>query len=340
MKKNVIWLVVILIVAAVLIGVLVNNGKDKQIGNEKITEKIVIKVGYDPNPGEPTDLSAKEWAKLVAERSDGKIELQLFPSSQLGSKKDLIEQATMGNNVITITDFSFLADYVPDFNVLAGPYMGNSFEDAFKITETEWFADLNKQLGEKGLHILNTNWAFGTRHMIVNKPVRKPADLKGLKIRVSNNKMFVETFKAMGATPVPMAWGEAYTAITQGVIDGCDNPLVNLWGAKIHEAAKYVILTGHMNMISQWVIGQKYWDSLPAQAKTILEETANEAGVYNNEIIANIDEEVLEKYKAAGIEIITPDREAFAKATEAVYTKFPEWTPGVYKNVMKMLKEN
>lgn len=338
-KRNT-WRTLLVIAVVAVLGIALIGG-DRQVlaSGDAIKEKIVIKVGFEPNPGEPTELSAKEWARLVKEKSDGKVELQIYPSSQLGSKKDLIEQATMGINVITITDFSFLAEYVPDFNVLAGPYMGDDFDDIFKLTETDWFKDLSKQLDDKGIHILSTNWAFGVRHMIAKKPVYKPADLNGQKIRVSNNKMFLESFKAMGATPIPMPWGEAYTAITQGVIDGCDNPLPFLYGAKIHEAAKYVILTGHMNMISQWVIGRNYWESLPDKVKTILVEAADEAGVYNNKIVAEADKAMLEKYRQEGITIIEPDREAFREATKGVYRSFPEWTPGLYDEVMSLLGE-
>ena len=325
----------------VMIGVLVGGGVAPAFaGEDEIKDKIVIKVGFEPNPGEPTELAAREWARLASEKSGGKIEMQIYPSSQLGTKKDLIEQATMGVNVITITDFSFLAEYVPDFNVLAGPYMGDDFDDIFKLTKTDWFQCLADELAAKGIYILSTDWAFGVRHMIAKKPVYKPEDLGGQKIRVSNNKMFIESFKAMGATPIPMPWGEAYTAITQGVIDGCDNPLPFLYGAKIHESAKYVILTGHMNMISQWVIGKTYWDSLPDTAKEILKESAREAGVYNDKIVAEADAEMLEKYKAEGVAIIEPDREAFRKATKGVYESFPEWTPGLYETVMSLLEKN
>ena len=170
-----------------------------------LAAKYAIKVAYENNPGEPFDLSVREWARLFKERTKGEGELRVFPSSQLGSKKDVMEQMQMGAAVITLADGAFLADFkIPDFAIMMGPYLGNDYRDIIKLSETEWFAGLSDQLEKQGLHILAANWLFGRRHMLTTKPVRTPADLKGLKIRVPNTRIQTAAFEAMGATPTPM----------------------------------------------------------------------------------------------------------------------------------------
>ena len=119
--------------------------------------KTVVKLAYEHNPGDPIDLVAHRWAELLEERSKGEVVLELYPSSQLGSKKDVLEMAQMGVNVVTITDAGFLADYVPDFGVLVGPYLAMNKDQIFKLLKTDWFKDLDKQLQAKGLHIVTPN---------------------------------------------------------------------------------------------------------------------------------------------------------------------------------------
>ena len=182
--------------------------------------KYSIKMAYENNPGEPFDLAVKEWAKIFSQKTNQMGEIKAYPSSQLGSKKDVIEQMQMGMGVATLADGAFFADYVPDFGIMMGPYLGKDYLDVIKLGQTPWFADLSSQLDKKGLHILATNWLYGTRHLMTKKPVHVPADLKGLKIRVPNARIQIEAFKQMGAAPTPMPLAEVYTSLSTGIIDG------------------------------------------------------------------------------------------------------------------------
>lgn len=301
-------------------------------------EKITIKISYENNPGEPVDKAVREWGRLIKEKSNGKVEFEYYPSSQLGSKKDVTEQAMLGANIILITDASFLMDYVPDIGILSGPYLVDNFDQLFKLTESDWFKEQAKKLEQKGVHIVTTKWIYGVRHMVTTKPVKKPEDLKGLKIRVPNNKLFIETINAMGGTATPMPWAEAYPAIMQGVVNGAENPLPVLYGAKLYEGAKNLSLTGHIHMISQWIAGQKFIDKLPPDVVKLLHDTGDEAAKTINQQIEAADKETLEKFKAAGVNIVEVDREAFRNAVKVVYTKFPEWTPGLYDKLQAMIK--
>ncbi|MBP8866525.1 MAG: C4-dicarboxylate TRAP transporter substrate-binding protein [Propionivibrio sp.] len=297
-----------------------------------------IKVAYENNPGEPLDLAVQEWAKLFAKKTGGKGELKLFPSSQLGSKKDVTEQMKLGSGIITITDGGFLADYVPDFGILMGPYLANDYKDLFKLAKTPWYADLSEKLAAKGLRVLTTNWLYGTRHFLLKKPAKTPEELKGVKLRSPNNRIQIEAIQSMGATPTPMPLSEVYPALSTGVIDGTESPISVFYAMKAFEAAKYLVKTGYIHNISQWIIGEKYFKKLPADVQKALMESAEEAGDIMTNSVMKAEQEAVEKLKQAGVTIIEVDREAFKKAAMPTYKKFPEWTPSLYEKVQGYMK--
>lgn len=320
-----------------LLGMLLGVALCFGMGNA-ISAQYSIKIAYENNPGEPIDKAVNEWAKLFAQKTGGKGELKLYPSSQLGSKKDVMEQMKLGSAIITIADGGFFADYVPDFGILMGPYLGNDYKDIFKLAKTPWFAEMNDKLAGKGFRILTSNWLYGTRHMVTKKPVKTPEDLKGLKIRVPNNRIQIDAMKTMGATPTPMPLGEVYPALTTGVIDGAENPIPVLYGQKHHEPAKYLILSGHLDNVSQWVTSETYFKKLPADIQKALTESADEAGNFMTNIIQVAEKETIEKMKKEGVTVIEVDKKAFREAAKPTYSHFPEWTPGLYDKVQSYLK--
>lgn len=300
--------------------------------------KTQINVAYENNPGEPLDKVVHYWADLVKEKSKGEIELVLYPSSQLGAKKDVTEQAMMGVNVITITDVGYLQDYDPDLGILFGPYLTDDPAKLFKIYEGAWYKQKEEILRKKGIHVVMTNYLYGVRHVLAKKPINTPADMKGLKIRAPNQSMLIKTVEAMGATATPLPLGEVYPALTQGLVDGVENPIPVLYGGKFYEQAKYLSLIGHLTNTSMWIGGEAYFKTLPKEQVALIHETAKQAGEYSQKIAAEQDAEYLEKMKAAGVTIVHPDVAAFREATKVVYTQFPKWTPGLYDTIQKELK--
>lgn len=303
---------------------------------------VVIKIGYENHPGEPLDLAVNEWKRLVEEKSNGSLELQIFPSSQLGSKNDIIDQMLAGDAVITLADGAFYAERgVPDFGIVFGPYLFESWEEAWKLTESDWYAEQCAKLEEKGLKILTSNWMYGDRHTLTTKPVRTVEDLKGMKIRVPNNDIQIKGFEVLGATSTPMALGDVYTALQQGTIDGLENPLPVLYNGKFHEVAKYLTLDGHVKNFTTWVMGAGVFNSLSPEHQEILVEAGNEAGLYNNKIQEEVNQEILELFKAEGVEIIEVDPSIFREASEKFYS-LPEftsiWSDGLYETVKDAMK--
>ncbi|AKE59999.1 TPA: C4-dicarboxylate TRAP transporter substrate-binding protein [Citrobacter amalonaticus] len=299
---------------------------------------LSIKVAYENNPGEPLDVVMRYWAEILNKKSDGEITLVLYPSSQLGSKQDVTEQAMMGMNVITLTDVAFLADYEPDLGILFGPYLTDDPQKLFKIYESDWFRQKNEDLKKKGIHVVMNNYLYGTRQIISKKPIRKVEDLAGMKIRVPNNVMQIKAIQAMGATPTPMPLGEVYPALTQGVIDGVENPISVLQGQKLFEQAKYLSMVNYLTNTSVWIGGEAFFSTLSPEQLELIHSTGYEAGLYSQKLTIERDAEMLKSMEAEGVEVIYPDTEAFRQKAREVYSQFPEWTPGLYETIQQQLQ--
>lgn len=329
------YLFVLLASMMIISLVLGGCGTSKKDTAAKADEKIVIKIAYGNNVGEPNDKAVREWGRLMKEKSNGRVEFQYFPSSQLGSQKDVTEQLTIGSNVITISDGGFLMDYVPEFGVTYLPYLFDNKEQLFKLVDSDLFKDLSKQLEAKGLYVVHSKWIYGDRHVIASKAFTKPVELKGLKIRVPNIRLSTEMMNAMGATATPMPLAEAYPAIMQGVINGAENPIPVHYGGKMHEGAKYLMMTRHQVNLSTWIAGKKFIDKLPADIVKMLKDTGEEAGLFLIKENERADKESIEKMKAAGVQVVEVDRAAFKEATKDVHKKFV--SDDVYNKVVAII---
>ena len=181
---------------------------------EYADDAIVINVGYENALTEPAAKAAVRWKELVAEKSNGTIDLELFPNSTLGKKNDLIDQMLLGENIITVADGAFLAEYgVKDFGFFYAPYAFDNWDQLWDVLATDWYADLKDQLAEAGgLRVVSSNWIYGARDILSIKEVHTPADLGGLKLRVSSNDLSVQSFGSLGATPVGMDMSDVYQA--------------------------------------------------------------------------------------------------------------------------------
>ncbi|HCB1455049.1 TPA: C4-dicarboxylate TRAP transporter substrate-binding protein [Citrobacter farmeri] len=244
----------------------------------------------------------------------------------------------MGMNVITLTDVAFLADYEPDLGILFGPYLTDDPQKLFKIYESDWFRQKNEDLKKKGIHVVMNNYLYGTRQIISKKPIRKVEDLAGMKIRVPNNVMQIKAIQAMGATPTPMPLGEVYPALTQGVIDGVENPISVLQGQKLFEQAKYLSMVNYLTNTSVWIGGEAFFSTLSPEQLELIHSTGYEAGLYSQKLTIERDAEMLKSMEAEGVEVIYPDTEAFRQKAREVYSQFPEWTPGLYDTIQQQLQ--
>lgn len=302
---------------------------------------VEISIGYENHPGEPFDLAVREWGRLIEERSKGSIKVKIYPSSQLGSKNELIDQMLAGMGVITLADGAFYADRgVADLGIVFGPYLFSTWEQAWTLTSSDWWKSQLTLLEKKGLKVIAANWVYGDRHTLSKKPIRTPNDFNGLKIRVPNNLIQVKGMEVMGASPTPLPLGEVYTALQQGVVDAVENPLPVLYNGKFHEVAKYLTLDAHVKNFTTLVMGTKFFNKLTDEQKKILIDTAKEAGEFNNKLQAKLADEMIAKFKKEGVTVINVDLAAF-KAKAQKFYELPDftsrWSKGLYQTVEKAM---
>jgi tripartite ATP-independent transporter DctP family solute receptor len=304
-------------------------------------KSVIIKLTYENNPNEPIDQGAHRWAELVKKRSKGAIEIQIFPSSQLGSKLDLVEQMKLGANIITISDGSYLMDYVPDMGIVMAPYLLTNFNQMFKLTKSEWWKEQSALLEKKGLKIVSNNWIYGDRHLLTKKPVYSPDDLKGMKIRVPNNQISVKMFNLMGAAATPMALADVYTALQQGVCDGVENPLPVLFANKFQETCKNLTLTAHQKNFSVFIAGTKFFNTLSNEQKRIIMESGDAAALFSNKRLEAQTAQMISEFKKSGCKIIKVNPSKFTAKVLPLYEEYEKsgkWTPGLYKKIQSIIK--
>lgn len=268
------------------------------------------------------------WAGLqafkagVESRSKGELVVKLFPGSQLGKDEDVLEQARAGAPVAVLVDGGRLAVFVKEFGILGAPYLANDFDGVRKVVTSDlfegWVQDLRKKSGHQ---ILSFNWWQGLRHLLTNKPVSKPADLDGIRMRTPGAPTWMETIRAMGATPTPMGWTEVYTALQQGVIDGAEAQSPATYGSKLYEVIKYITKTGHINLITGLVTSASWFDTLPGNLQGILREESLKAGDGASRATEKSLLDYEAKMAAEGVTVTDIDTTPFIEATKGVYGK-------------------
>lgn len=300
---------------------------------------VKIRFAHSLSSTEPAHLAAEFFAKNVAQRTNNRVQIQVFPSEQLGSGKEVNEMIRQGANVMNITDPGYMSDFVPDIGVLNGPYLIKDPADYQKLLASDWFKEIEKKLDAAGFKLIMSNGFFGQRHMIADKPIRSPADIAGLTVRVPPNQMWLETFKAMGARPTTVQWSEIYSALQQNVVAAAEAPLGSLWGSKLHETRKTISMTGHFTAFTMWPINAKYFKSLPADVQQILVEEGAKGGTEMTRLTLAMNDDYVAKLKAGGVTFVSDvDTAAFQKATTPVYKAFPKWSPNLHETVMAVLK--
>lgn len=262
----------------------------------------------------------RQLAARLEEKSGGRLKMEVLPSAQLGSDEDVIEQAIQGVNVAVLTDGGRMGNYVPEIGIIGAPYFADSYDEVLKVTESDTFKEWERRLAEEhGIRVLSFNWYDGPRHFLTNKPVTKPEDLKGLRIRTPGAPVWSESVKALGATPVAMPWTEVYTAVQQKAIDGAEGQHTASYTAHLYEVLKYIDKTAHFQLVNGIIVGEKWFQTLPEDLQQLLIEEAKAVGAENARYIEQVADEYEQKMVEAGMEVIEVDIEAFKAAAEQAY---------------------
>ena len=289
--------------------------------------QIEIKFGHVGEPGSLFAASAEEFARRANERLAGKAKVVVFGSSQLGGDKELLQKLKLGTVDIALpsTVMSSEADL---FGVFEMPYLVKDRAHMKRIENGVFWKTLAPTAEAKGLKIIAV-WENGYRHITNSKrPIDTPADLQGIKLRVPEGKWRVKMFQAYGANPSPMKFSEVFTALQTGVMDGQENPFTQIYSAKFQEVQKYLSLTGHVYTPAYATVGAKKWAGLPADVRNTLEAIAKETQAYVYDTAAKAEDELLGKLKAAGMQVNTPNKDAFIAASKPVYEEYSKEVKG------------
>jgi tripartite ATP-independent transporter DctP family solute receptor len=287
--------------------------------------ETVIKVGHGAAESFHMHRALLHFEELVEAGSNGEIDVQIFPSSQMGPDREMIEGVQTGVLEMAIPPSSFFAGWDPAFAVIELPYMYASKDIAFDVLEGPAGDSMIERVENQGL--VGLGWLeLGVRNVTNNvRPIATPADLEGVKLRTMQVPAHVATFQALGANPTPMNFGEVYSALQQGVIDGQENPLAIITSQRFYEVQSYLSTTGHVFAVYMPVISQPFFESLSAEHQQLVRDSMAAARLHQAELVSAEDASQLDEIRAAGVEVLeltAAQRQAFADATESVRLQY------------------
>jgi len=281
----------------------------------------------------PVHKGILEFQKALEQKSNGTLKVKIFPDAQLGSEREVLELLQIGSVAATKVSAATLSNFVPEYHLLGIPYLFKDKQYQFEVLE----GPIGKSILEKGSKFWLRGLCYydaGSRSFYTSeKAIRTPDDLKGLKIRVMNNQMAINMVNAMGGSATPLAYGELYTAIQQGVVDGAENNPPSFVSSNHYEISKYYTLDQHSAVPDVLLIGTKYWEKLSDEEKIWVQEAADESAQAQKKFWNDSVEESMRIAQEAGVEVILPDKSLFAEKSKSVVQEFVKEYPEMEKLV-------
>lgn len=286
-------------------------------------ETYTLKYNHVLSPNHPFHTGLTNWAERVEERTDGNLQIEIYHSSQLGNLQDLTEQMRQGVAVGVNTDAAYLGNYVNDIAVMNGPYFVDSIEEVQKLNKTPIVQKWKDQLEDKGIKVLSFEWVQGFRHFMTMEPVKQPEDLNGLRVRTPPAPIWSQSVKALGATPTALEFGQIYTSLQQGAVDGAELVYSNVTAGSLQEVLKYINETRHILLTNFQVVSAEWFNSLPEEYQQILVEECRKAGLETSRTLEQKHEDIRQQFMENDNITIVPqeevDLEAFREAGKAAY---------------------
>lgn len=298
----------------------------------------VLRFGHMNSPTHIVNLGGQRLKAAMEKASGGSVQIDLFPSAQLGENSAVLEQLTLGSNIITQVGPGTIAQYVPNYSVMVHPFLFKNWDEVKKVANSEFVKGWEKDLVKHNIKPL-CFFNFGTRDLYTrNKAVRTPADSAGLKIRVQPVAIYTELVKSMGGQPTPMPWPEVYSALSQGVIDSAEAPPNAIIDQRHFEAAKFYMKTNHILDAAMVVMSLRAFNALNAEQKKALESEANAACDWMTEESNKVYDSAVAELEKRGMTIVADvDRTAFEKSAESIQKAFPAWSPNLVADIRKQL---
>ncbi|MGP1393991.1 MAG: sialic acid TRAP transporter substrate-binding protein SiaP [Inquilinaceae bacterium] len=275
---------------------------------------VTIKVGTVVSGDHPENVGAREFERLVEERSDGEIDVRVFTDAQLGNQREMVEQLRSGTLEMTWVTTGFFGSWEPVLGTLEIGYIFDDRDHAFRAFEGPLGEKVAGLVEQHGVELLGF-YEAGMRHLTNSvRPVGGPGDIAGLKIRTPRATYHLKTLEMMGANATPMAFNELYTAMEQGVVDGQENPLSNIFNAAFYEVNDHLALTGHLHLTHMVLYSEELWDGLSDQHQEIVRQAVLDSAIVQRDKVAADDAALLDELRERGMQVTEPDRAALAEA--------------------------
>lgn len=300
-------------------------------------KQVEIKLGHGLDTSHPVHLAMEYMAKDLRERSNNIMQITIYPNQQLGSERQTLELLQIGSVGMTKVSAAVLENFAPNVKVVSLPYIFLNKQHAHKVMDS----DIGRELLTEGRAFWLRGLVFydaGSRSYYTTKrPVNTPDDLIGMKIRVQPSITAMNMVKSMGGSPTPIAWGELYTALQQGVVDGAENNPPSFYYSRHYEVAPYFTLNEHTSVPDVLMISTHLWDRLDEQQQSWLQKSADLSAVYQRTLWAEAEERALAAVEAEGVTIIRPDKAPFAKATASLLEAYKS-DPQAYQYIKRILE--
>ena len=281
-----------------------------------------IKLGHALDTSHPVHLAMEYMAERLAAKSGGTMRIDIYPSGQLGTERELLELLQIGSVGMTKVSSSVLEGFAPAFRVFGLPFLFRDDAHRFAVLEGPVGEDLLQEPERFRLRGLAYYDAGARSFYTVNRPVRTPRDLSGLKIRVQESPIAVRMVTVLGGSATPIAWGEVYTALQQGVVDGAENNPPSFHLSRHYEVAKYYTLDEHTAVPDVLFVATEVWNDLTPQQQQWLQEAAEESAEYQKRLWREATREALSKVEEAGVQVIRPDKQAFSAQAASLLNSF------------------
>ncbi|RED97395.1 TRAP transporter substrate-binding protein [Marinoscillum furvescens] len=298
-------------------------------------EKKVLKLAHGLDVSHPVHKGMENLAERLAEKSEGKLTIKIYPSGQLGNERECLELLQIGALAMTKVSSGVLENFVPDFKVLGLPYLFQNKDHLFGVLN----GPIGQELLAKGQDYRFRGLCFydaGYRSFYTKeRPIYEPKDLEGLKIRVMKSVTAVNMVDQLGGSPTPVSFGELYTALQQGVVDGAENNPPSFYSSRHYEVCKYYTLDEHTALPDVLLVSLDWWKSLTDQEQSWLKEAAMESVGFQMKVWEESEQHSLEEVQKAGVEIIRPDKSTFSNQVGPLYEAYKD-QPEQYKLIQRI----
>jgi tripartite ATP-independent transporter DctP family solute receptor len=297
-----------------------------------------VRFGHQHPADSPIHQGLVKAVEVAAAKTGGRVQIDLFPSSQLGSAREMMTQVIDANLDFIIEGPGALATLQRPLSIFEAPFLARDFDHLRKMLATDWAKGQFAQLAQNRNMVNVGVWYYGVRHFTTKpRALKTAADAKALKIRVPEAPLFLDMIRALGAAPTPMTLSEVYLALQTGVVDGQENPLPTINNNKFFEVQKYLNLTSHIIVPQLIMVSAKYWSTLSDADKAGVVEAFAEGGKINDGLTREAEGRLLGEFKAKGMEIVQPDLASFRQAMTSVYPKYEsDWGKGTFEKMQKL----